>query len=132
MRSGVDLFKKSILSMGNNGVPVFTYHCPERHRVRDLTMKPDVLVGGHEPRELGADNADHVTQHGQKNEPAIEGEHESSAAGCPDGELERVERGELLVRGLLEVLARQRVEWDWGLPGCTIHRQKYQRGDRTT
>ena len=37
-------------------------HSPEGHRVRDLTMEPDVLVRGEEGCHTRADNADDVPE----------------------------------------------------------------------
>jgi hypothetical protein len=37
---------------------------PEGQLVRDLTVEPDVLVGGEQPSELRADDTDDVPEHG--------------------------------------------------------------------
>lgn len=70
-------------------------HGPEGHRVRDLTVEPDVLVGGEEPCELGADNTNDVAQHGHEDETAIEGEDETGSTRHPDRPCQAVERDEL-------------------------------------
>jgi hypothetical protein len=75
-------------------------HGPESHRVGNLTMEPDVLVCRERPGELGADDTDDVPEHGHQDQATIEGEDKTSATGGPDGPLETVKDGELLVRSL--------------------------------
>lgn len=73
---------------------------PERQCVRDLPVEPDVLVRGEQPGELGPDDTDDVTQHGEQNTSREEGEGQASTAGHPDGPSQGIERGQLLVRFL--------------------------------
>ena len=40
------------------------HHGPECHGVGNLPVEPNVLVGGEEPGNAGADNTDNVAQHG--------------------------------------------------------------------
>ena len=79
-------------------------HGPESDRVRDLTVEPDVLVGGESPGETRADDANDVAQHGHEDKGAIEGEDETGATGRPYGPRQAVEHEELLV-GFLKVRA---------------------------
>jgi hypothetical protein len=73
---------------------------PEGQLVRDLTVEPDVLVGGEQPSELRADDTDDVPEHGHQDEATIEGQHETGATGRPDGPLEAVKASKLRI-GLL-------------------------------
>ena len=76
------------------------YHRPERHRIRDLTVEPDVLVGGEEPGDAGANDKNDVAQHGDEDQATIEGKDETGTPGRPDGPGEAVESGQLLVGSL--------------------------------
>lgn len=60
-------------------------------------MEPDVLVGREKPGELGPNEANDVTEHGNENETAIIGEDEACTARYPDREFESVQSTELLV-----------------------------------
>lgn len=66
-------------------------HCPESHRVRDLTMEPNVLICGEEPSHVRANDPDNVPEHGDEDEEAIETQDETSTPRSPHGEFERVE-----------------------------------------
>jgi hypothetical protein len=86
-------------------------HCPESHRICNLSVKPDVFIGGEQPSELGADNTDNVAQHGYEDKTTIEGKNKTSATGCPDGKLQTVESSQLDVRCLWEdELVEERME----------------------
>ena len=76
-------------------------HGPEGHRIGNLSVEPDVLVGREEPAQFRADEAKNVAQHGEKNQATIESENKTGATGSPDGPLERVEAGKPSVGGLL-------------------------------
>ena len=76
-------------------------HGPESHGVRDLSVEPDVLVGGEKPGHAGADNTDDVSQHGNENKASIEGKNEPSSSRRPDRPCQPVQGGQLLV-GCLE------------------------------
>jgi hypothetical protein len=73
------------------------YHGPESHGVSDLSVEPDVLISREEPLHLGSDNSNDVPQHREENETAIERKNETSTTRGPDGKLETVESGKLLV-----------------------------------
>lgn len=60
-------------------------------------MEPDVLVGREKPSELGPDETNDVTEHGNEDETAIIGKDEAGTARYPDRELEAVQSSELLV-----------------------------------
>ena len=75
-------------------------HGPESHGVRDLSVEPDVLVGGEEPSETGADDTDDVPQHGHKDHGTIECEDKTSTSGRPDRPGQPVQGSQLLVSGL--------------------------------
>ena len=85
------------------------HHCPESHRVGDLSMEPNVLVGGEEPGNLGTDDADDVAQHGEEDKATIEGKNETSAARRPDRKTESVEASKLRV-GCLQTKIRAELE----------------------
>jgi hypothetical protein len=72
-------------------------HGPEGHRVGDLPMEPDVLVGGEQPSQLGAHDADDVAEHWEEDEGAVEGQDEARTTGDPDRKLERVEAAQTRV-----------------------------------
>lgn len=65
-------------------------HGPKGHRVRDLPVEPDILIGGEEPSEFGADETDDVAQHGHQDESSVEGENKTSPSRCPDGPCQSV------------------------------------------
>ena len=81
-------------------------HGPERHGVGNLSVEPDVLVGGEKPGHAGADNADDVAQHGDENEAPIEGKNEPSSSRRPNRPCQPVQGGQLLV-GCLQKGASQ-------------------------
>ena len=66
-------------------------HCPESHGVGDLSVEPNVFIRGEQPCKLGADDAEDVAQHWDKDEAAIKGKSEAGAARNPDGETQGVE-----------------------------------------
>lgn len=66
-------------------------HCPKSHRVGDLTVEPDVLIGGEKPSELGSDYTNNVSQHWEKDEAAIVGEDEPCTPRGPNRELQGIE-----------------------------------------
>ena len=72
-------------------------HSPERHRVGHLSVEPDVLVGGEEPGNAGADNTDNVAQHRDENQATIECKDQTSAPRRPYRPSERVQSRELSV-----------------------------------
>ena len=72
-------------------------HSPEGKRVGDLTVEPDVLVGGEEPGDAGANDTNDVAQHGDEDEATIERQDEAGTSGYPDRPSERVQRGKFRV-----------------------------------
>ena len=78
-------------------MPGRVHHRPKGHRVRDLTVEPDVLIGREQPCELGADDADDVPQHRDEDEATIERQDEAGTSGYPDRPSERVQRGKFRV-----------------------------------
>jgi hypothetical protein len=66
-------------------------HCPESHRVGDLSVEPNVFIRGEQPCKLGADDSNDVAQHWDKDKPAIKGKIETSATRNPDGGSQGVE-----------------------------------------
>jgi hypothetical protein len=66
-------------------------HCPKGHRVGDLTVEPDVLIGGEEPGEPWSEYANEVPQHWEEDEAAIESEDEPRTSRGPNGILQGVE-----------------------------------------
>jgi hypothetical protein len=38
-------------------------HCPKGHRVGDLTVEPNVLIGGEKPGEFRPDDTNDISQH---------------------------------------------------------------------
>jgi hypothetical protein len=77
-------------------------HCPKCHRVCDLSMEPDVLVGGEEPRELGTNNANDIAQHGNQEQSSVKRKGETSTSRSPDRPFQSIESGQLGVSGLLD------------------------------
>jgi len=75
-------------------------HSPEEHLVSDLTMEPDILVGREEPRQLGANDSNDVTEHGHENHATIESENQSGTTRRPHGPLEGVQTSQPIVSGL--------------------------------
>ena len=75
-------------------------HRPEGHGVGDLSMEPNVLVGGKEPCKLGTDDTNDVAQHRDKDETAIECEYQTGATRNPNREFEAVQTGKPGVRCL--------------------------------
>ena len=90
LTSALDVEEVHVVSGGVN-------HSPEGHRVRDLTVEPDVLIGREQPCELGADDADDVPQHRDEDEATIERQDEAGTSGYPDRPSERVQRGKFRV-----------------------------------
>jgi hypothetical protein len=88
-----DIDKVDVVSSGVD-------HSPESHRIGDLTVEPDILVGGEKPSHMRADDTDNVSKHGHENEHAIEAQDETSSTGGPHGELEGVEPGQFSIRFL--------------------------------
>lgn len=72
-------------------------HGPECHGVGNLPVEPDVLVGGEEPGNAGADNTDNVAQHRDENQATIECEDQTSTPRRPYRPSERVQSRELSV-----------------------------------
>lgn len=72
-------------------------HRPECHRVGDLSVEPDVLVGGEKPCDFRTDDLDDIAQHGDENETSVKCEHQTGTAGSPDGVLEPVQGGQFSV-----------------------------------
>lgn len=60
-------------------------HGPESHRVRDLTMEPNVLVCREKPCHVWANDTDNVAEHRDEDEEAIDGEYETGTTRSPDG-----------------------------------------------
>lgn len=90
-------------------------HCPKGHRVGDLTVEPNVLIGGEKPGELWSDHTNDVPQHWEEDEATIIGEHEPCASRRPDGDLQGVEAGKFGVGCLwkqrLVILAGNDCKW---------------------
>lgn len=72
-------------------------HCPESHRVSDLTVEPDILICWEEPCQLGPDNSDDISKHWDENQAAVVSQNETSTTGSPDRPLQCVEASQLLI-----------------------------------
>jgi hypothetical protein len=72
-------------------------HGPKGHRVRDLSVEPDILVRREQPSQFGANDTNDVSQHGYEDKGTIEGQDEACSTGNPDGKLEGVERAQARV-----------------------------------
>jgi len=68
-------------------------HGPEGHRIGDLPMEPDVLIGREEPTQFRTDEANDVAQHRDEDQAPIEGEGKTGATRSPDRPLKGVEAG---------------------------------------
>ena len=66
-------------------------HCPESHRVGDLSVEPNVFIHGEHPGKGGADKSNDVAQHWDKDKTAIKSKNETSTTRNPDGESQGVE-----------------------------------------
>ena len=60
------------------------YHGPESHRICNLSVEPDVLIGREEPAQFWADEANNIAQHGEEDQAPIEGENETGTTRSPD------------------------------------------------
>ena len=69
-------------------------HGPESHRIGDLPVEPDVLIGREEPAQFRADEANNVAQHRNEDQASVESENKTGATRSPDGPLEAVETSE--------------------------------------
>jgi hypothetical protein len=58
---------------------------PEKHRISDLTMEPDILVGREGPGEFRTNDSDDIAQHGEQDETAVISQNETSSTRRPDG-----------------------------------------------
>ena len=76
------------------------YHCPEGHGVCDLSMEPNVFIGGEQPGELGTNDADDIAKHWKENKTSGIGKHETGPTRRPDRELEAIQDVKFLVRCL--------------------------------
>jgi hypothetical protein len=76
------------------------YHCPESHGVCNLSMEPDIFIGGEQPAELGTNDTDDVAKHWKEDEASVIGENKTSSTRGPDGELETIKSAEFFVRFL--------------------------------
>ena len=72
-------------------------HSPECHRIRHLSVEPDVLVRGEQPCKLGSNDTDYVSQHGDEDHASIKSKYESCSTRTPYGELETVEGSQFLI-----------------------------------
>ena len=61
----------------------------KEHGVRDLTVKPEVLVQGQKP-DLGPDRPHERAAYRQQDERAVESKDETGTSGEPHGPLQRV------------------------------------------
>lgn len=75
---------------------------PENHGISDLTMEPNVLIGGEKPCKPWANDTDDVAQHWEENKTAIVSKNETCTARDPDGIRERVEGAQVWVIGLCQ------------------------------
>lgn len=72
-------------------------HSPECHRIRHLSVEPDVLVGREQPSKLGSNDTDYVSQHGDEDHPSVKSKYKSRSTGTPYRELETIEGSQLLI-----------------------------------
>src|ERR1700733_10850215 len=72
-------------------------HGPECHRIRHLSVEPDVLVGREQPSKLGSNDTDYVSQHGDEDHPSVKSKYETRSTGTPYRELETIEGSQLLI-----------------------------------
>lgn len=88
--SSLDVEKIDVVSSG-------VYHCPESHGVCDLSMEPNVFIGGEQPGELGTNDTDDIAQHRKENKTSGISENETGTTRRPDREREAIQNVELLV-----------------------------------
>lgn len=75
-------------------------HGPEGHRVRNLSVEPDVFVRGEKPGQFWANDSNDIAKHRDQNQATVEREDETSTARSPYGPFETVERSQLGVYSL--------------------------------
>ena len=59
-------------------------HGPKSHRIGDLSMEPNILVGRKKPSQLGAHDPDDVAEQRNKYGSSIKGENKACAARYPN------------------------------------------------
>ena len=95
LTSALDIYEIDVMSSGVN-------HGPESQRICDLSVEPDIFIGGKQPSKLGSDNTDNIAQHGDEDQTTIESKYKTSATRCPNGKFQGVETSQLDVGCLLE------------------------------
>jgi hypothetical protein len=106
-------------------------HGPKGHRVCHLSVEPEVLIGGEEPREPGAKDANDIAEHRDQDKATIKREDEASTPRCPDGKLEGVQGRQPCVHVLMAPKPTKKGGLRSGhIPGCTSHKQREQNEHR--
>jgi hypothetical protein len=95
LTSALDIYEIDVMSSGMN-------HGPESQRICDLSVEPDIFIGGKQPSKLGSDNTDNIAQHGDEDKTTVEGKHQTSATRCPNRVFQSVETSQLEVGCLWE------------------------------
>jgi hypothetical protein len=75
--SSLNVDEINIMSGGVN-------HSPERHGISDLSVEPNVLIGGEEPSEFGTNDTDDISQHWEQDETSIEREDQAGTSRNPN------------------------------------------------
>lgn len=96
-------------------------HGPEGHRIGDLSVEPDVLIGREEPTQFRTDEANNVAQHRDENQASIESKNETGTAGGPDRPLKGVETSKPSIGCLFSIVRSERVN-----DGRNPHTCEYQ------
>jgi len=66
-------------------------HCPEGHRVCDLTVEPDILIGGEEPSQVRTNNPNDVAKHWKEDKTTIVCEDKTSPTRSPNRPCKTIE-----------------------------------------
>lgn len=77
-------------------------HGPESHRVSNLTMKPDILVGREQPLNLGPNHTNDISKHRDENKAAVKGKNETCSTRSPDRPRQSIQGSEFGVGCLKE------------------------------
>ena len=110
----LDVDKVDIVGRGVN-------HGPEGHRIGNLSVEPNVLIGREEPAEFRADEANNVAQHRDEDQASIESENETGTTRRPDRPFEGVEASKPSIGVLFPCELRKWAMIGVNAPGCTNH-----------
>ena len=59
-------------------------HGPEGHRIGNLPVEPDVLIGRQQPPQFWTEETKDIAQHRNEDQPSVESENKAGTTGDPD------------------------------------------------